>query len=111
MIIGVPKLATHVDFPRIRPTGAQLRRSFRVTRTLWNWPQAYEMNGRPLCRDHGFPLRLVAPGLVGVRNVKWLKAVDVRREESDSFWQQMAYKWGGGSLSILYSHIFKTKMC
>lgn len=33
---------------------------------------AYEMNGAPLSRDHGFPIRVIVPGVVGARNVKWL---------------------------------------
>ena len=33
---------------------------------------AYEMNGEPIPRDHGFPIRAVVPGVVGARNVKWL---------------------------------------
>lgn len=33
---------------------------------------AYEMNGVPLPRDHGFPIRVVVPGTVGARSVKWL---------------------------------------
>jgi DMSO/TMAO reductase YedYZ molybdopterin-dependent catalytic subunit len=38
----------------------------------------YEMNGAPLPQDHGFPLRLIAPGWYGIANVKWLKRIEVR---------------------------------
>jgi DMSO/TMAO reductase YedYZ molybdopterin-dependent catalytic subunit len=38
----------------------------------------YEMNGEPLPRPHGFPLRLIVPGWYGVANVKWLKRIEVR---------------------------------
>jgi DMSO/TMAO reductase YedYZ molybdopterin-dependent catalytic subunit len=37
----------------------------------------YEMNGVPLPRDHGFPLRLIAPGWYGVSNVKWLTRIEI----------------------------------
>jgi DMSO/TMAO reductase YedYZ molybdopterin-dependent catalytic subunit len=37
----------------------------------------YEMNGVPLPREHGFPLRLIAPGWYGVANVKWLTRIEV----------------------------------
>lgn len=33
---------------------------------------AWEMNGDPIPVDHGYPLRLIAPGFIGVRNVKWV---------------------------------------
>lgn len=36
---------------------------------------AFEMNGEPIPRDHGFPVRVVVPGVVGARNVKWLDKV------------------------------------
>ena len=54
---------------------------------------AYEMNGRPLPRDHGYPLRAVVPGHVGVRNVKWVTEVAVSTEEAVGPWQRgIAYK-------------------
>lgn len=39
---------------------------------------AYEMNGDVLPPEHGFPLRLIAPGWYGVANVKWLTRIEVR---------------------------------
>lgn len=53
---------------------------------------AYEMNGRPLTRDHGFPLRFIAPGVTGARNVKWLGKIILSHEESNSHWQRKDYK-------------------
>ena len=37
----------------------------------------YEMNGDPLPPEHGFPIRLIAPGWYGVANVKWLTRIEV----------------------------------
>ncbi|KAF6031291.1 SUOX [Bugula neritina] len=53
---------------------------------------AYEMNGEPVPADHGFPLRLIIPGVVGARNVKWLKKIVLSDEESHSHWQRKDYK-------------------
>lgn len=53
---------------------------------------AYEMNGEPLTRDHGYPVRVVVPGVVGARHVKWLGRVRVAAAECDSHWQQGDYK-------------------
>jgi DMSO/TMAO reductase YedYZ molybdopterin-dependent catalytic subunit len=36
------------------------------------------MNGAPLRREHGFPVRLIAPGWYGVANVRWLTHIEVR---------------------------------
>jgi sulfite oxidase len=53
---------------------------------------AYEMNGKELPLDHGFPVRIIAPGIAGCRSVKWLGKIIVSESESDSFWQQKTYK-------------------
>ena len=38
---------------------------------------AYEMNGEPLPKEHGAPLRLVVPGWFGIAWVKWLSRIEV----------------------------------
>lgn len=53
---------------------------------------AYEMNDQTLPRDHGFPLRIVAPGIVGARNVKWVERIAVSEQEYQGHWQQKDYK-------------------
>merc|ERR1719320_759646 len=44
---------------------------------------AYEMNGETLPPDHGYPLRLVAPGHAGCRNVKWVEEIHVSKNVSE----------------------------
>ncbi len=41
---------------------------------------AYALNGEVLPRDHGFPLRVVAPGWVGSSSIKWLGRIVVSSE-------------------------------
>ncbi|KAF9583963.1 hypothetical protein BGW38_007993 [Lunasporangiospora selenospora] len=53
---------------------------------------AYEMNGEPLSRDHGFPLRVIVPGFIGARSVKYLQKIIVQSQESNSYFQQKDYK-------------------
>lgn len=53
---------------------------------------AYEMNGQPLTRDHGYPLRVIVPGVAGCRSVKWVTKIIASDEESRSFWQRFDYK-------------------
>lgn len=45
---------------------------------------AYEMNDSPLPPDHGYPLRLIIPGYVGGRCVKWLRRIWISDHENDS---------------------------
>lgn len=53
---------------------------------------AFTMNGQPLPRDHGSPLRAVVPGHVAARSVKWLSKIVIADEESTSQWQRRDYK-------------------
>jgi sulfite oxidase len=53
---------------------------------------AYEMNGEPLTPIHGFPLRVVVPGYLGARSVKWLSSITLQESPSSNYFQQHAYK-------------------
>lgn len=53
---------------------------------------AFAMNGEPLPPEHGYPLRAIVPGYIGARSVKWLGTIALRREPSENFYQQRAYK-------------------
>jgi sulfite oxidase len=50
------------------------------------------MNGAPLPPDHGAPLRVLLPGYVAARSVKWLSKIAVAEEESTSQWQRADYR-------------------
>ena len=39
---------------------------------------AYELNGQPIEKRNGAPIRLIVPGWFGIANVKWLKRIEVR---------------------------------
>lgn len=49
---------------------------------------AYEMNGEPIPRDHGFPLRIIVPGYAAVRNVKWVHGIELAETEAEGAWQR-----------------------
>ena len=53
---------------------------------------AYEMNGEDLPLAHGCPLRVIVPGYIGARSVKWLSEISVGAEPSDNHFQQVGYK-------------------
>ena len=61
---------------------------------------AYEMDGRPLPREHGAPVRLVIPEMYGYKGVKWLQGIDVVPAAVDGYWEQLGYDrdaWVGRS--------------
>jgi len=53
---------------------------------------AWAINGEPLPAVHGAPVRLVVPGYVGARSVKWLERITAQAEPSANFFQAETYR-------------------
>jgi sulfite oxidase len=53
---------------------------------------AWSMNGEPLPVIHGAPLRVVVPGYIGARSVKWLERIEVRSKPWRGYFQHVAYR-------------------
>lgn len=53
---------------------------------------AWAMNGEPLPRVHGAPLRVIVPGYIGARSVKWLERIEVRSEPWEGYFQHVVYR-------------------
>ena len=61
---------------------------------------AYEMDGKPLPREHGAPVRLVMPEMYGYKSVKWVQRIELAPAAGDGYWEQLGYDrdaWVGRS--------------
>lgn len=77
-------------------------RSVPLSKALDDCLLAYGMNGQPLPREHGHPVRLVVPGWYGVNSVKWVDELRVMdsmvregsldRSGTHARWQQDDYR-------------------
>ncbi|KAI8018693.1 Sulfite oxidase [Camellia lanceoleosa] len=105
-LVGIPKLTSatpsggkHVEFVSIdkckEENGGPYKASIplsQATNPDADVLLAYEMNGKTLNRDHGYPLRVVVPGIIGARSVKWLDSIGIITEECQGFFMQKDYK-------------------
>jgi len=89
--------ATGLDAPYV--TGGvdygHVRRPFPIAKALDDALLAWGMNGEDLLPDHGYPLRLVLPGWVGIASIKWLGSLEVSRSELSSPWNTQWYRMTG----------------
>jgi DMSO/TMAO reductase YedYZ molybdopterin-dependent catalytic subunit len=53
----------------------------------------YEMNGRPLEPQHGYPLRVVVPGWYGMTSVKWLNRIEAITQPFQGYQQVGSYRY------------------
>ena len=61
---------------------------------------AYEMDGGPISRPHGAPVRLVMPQMYGYKSVKWVNRIELGVEPKRGYWENNGYDvdaWLGNS--------------
>jgi DMSO/TMAO reductase YedYZ molybdopterin-dependent catalytic subunit len=83
-----------VDFRgQITKVDQQFGRSLSREKALSHEPfLAYALNGEPLTRHQGFPLRLLVPGWYGVANVKWLSRIHLQEDQYLGKYQARWYR-------------------
>lgn len=52
---------------------------------------ASRIDGRPLPRSQGFPLRLVVPGMYGYKSCKWVSEIRLGTQELMGYWEERGY--------------------
>jgi DMSO/TMAO reductase YedYZ molybdopterin-dependent catalytic subunit len=64
---------------------------------------AYEMNGRPLPRSHGAPVRALIPGHWGEINVKWVTEMEILDRPAKGYWEKRGWQ-GTGPVKTVAKH-------
>ncbi|GER88036.1 hypothetical protein KDW_21980 [Dictyobacter vulcani] len=49
---------------------------------------AIKMNGQTLPSAHGYPARLLVPGIYGMKHVKWITHIEIVNTDYKGYWQQ-----------------------
>jgi hypothetical protein len=52
---------------------------------------AFRMNGEPLPRQHGYPLRVIVPGIYGMKHVKWLSKIELVNYDFKGYWEKRGW--------------------
>jgi DMSO/TMAO reductase YedYZ molybdopterin-dependent catalytic subunit len=52
---------------------------------------AYQINDDILPDNHGFPLRLIVPGIYGMKHVKWINRIELLDFDYQGFWQERGW--------------------
>lgn len=72
-----------------------VRRPLPVGKALDDVLLAYELDGAPLPPDHGYPVRLVVPGWIGIASIKWVGDIEVSDRPLVSPWNTQFYRFFG----------------
>ena len=51
----------------------------------------YQVDGAPLPREHGGPVRMITPQLYAWKGAKWIQRLEVLTKNAPGFWEQRGY--------------------
>jgi DMSO/TMAO reductase YedYZ molybdopterin-dependent catalytic subunit len=68
---------------------------------------AYEMNGEPLSLQHGYPLRILMPGLYGQKMPKWITRIRFVDKIVEGFWESRG--WSDVASVLTNSQIWRPR--
>src|SRR3954447_5655001 len=74
-----------------------VRRPFSIGKALDDALLVWGADGHDLLPDHGYPIRLLLPGWVGIASIKWLGSLEVSTTEQTSPWNTKWYRMTGGA--------------
>ncbi len=93
---GLQENAKHIAFEGFdKPLGSagiKFIRSIPVAKAMSSTLLVYEMNGKPLPLEHGYPLRSLALGWTGANCVKWLFKIMVLEQPFEGFFMDKVYR-------------------
>jgi DMSO/TMAO reductase YedYZ molybdopterin-dependent catalytic subunit len=52
---------------------------------------AYQVDGEPLPREHGGPVRMITPQLYAWKGAKWIRRLELMTEDRAGFWELRGY--------------------
>ena len=82
----------YTPIQRIRKEPVHYARSWSIKELRKYEPiLCFEMNGSPLTTAHGYPLRLIIPGIYGHEQVKWIGRITAIPEKHKGYFQNEHY--------------------
>lgn len=81
---GATKIVLHADDDYA--DSIHLSKALETTTLL-----ALNMNGQTIPSSHGFPARMLVPGIYGMKHVKWLTRIEVVNYDFQGYWQERGW--------------------
>jgi DMSO/TMAO reductase YedYZ molybdopterin-dependent catalytic subunit len=90
------RISPKAEFVSFHATGGQYFDSLSIQEALEpDTMLAYQLNGKDLPPENGFPLRLVVPRMYGYKGVKWVEKIVFTETQEIGYWEHRGYSPDG----------------